>query len=240
MPTDDVPTTVTATVDYGDGGGQQPLTLNTGTTFALNHTYATPGVKTVTVEVTDAGALTATDTATVTVTVPPNTAPTVNAGPDGAATTGSPFTSSGSYTDNVPATVTATVDYGDGGGPQLRIHNPGHGPPSQPHLPHEGGNTQTVKVKEAGAGTVTETATVTVTVPTPTTSDATAKPKKITKGHKFKVKATVTTTPGVPAGTVQVYLGAKLLGTGTLKSDGKVTIKIPEKKAKKLKVGKTR
>ena len=37
---------------------------------------------------------------------------------------------------------------------------------------------------------------------------------------------------------MQVYLGTKLLGTGTLKSNGKVTIKISEKKAKKLKVGK--
>ena len=44
-----------------------------------------------------------------------------------------------------------------------------------------------------------------------------AKPKKITQGHKFKVKATVTTASGVPAGTVQVYMGSKLLGTGTLK-----------------------
>ena len=91
----------------------------------------------------------------------------------------------------------------------------------------------------------TDTATVTVTsspppppVKTASVTDATAKPKKITDGHKFKVKATVTTTPGVPAGTVQVFLGTKLLGTGTLKSNGKVTIKIPEKKSKKLKVGK--
>ena len=41
-----------------------------------------------------------------------------------------------------------------------------------------------------------------------------------------------------PPARSQVYLGTKLLGTGTLKSDGKVTIKISEKKAKKLKVGK--
>jgi hypothetical protein len=70
------------------------------------------------------------------------------------------------------------------------------------------------------------------------TIEAKAEPKKITEGHKFKVKATVTTASGVPAGTVEVYLGTKLLGTGTLKSNGKVTIKISEKKAKKLKVGK--
>jgi hypothetical protein len=69
------------------------------------------------------------------------------------------------------------------------------------------------------------------------TVHASAKPKKVTQGHAFKVKATVTTASGVPTGTVQVYKGSKLLGTGTLKN-GKVTIKISEKKAKKLKVGK--
>ena len=51
------------------------------------------------------------------------------------AVTGSPFTSSGSYTDDVPATVTATVDYGDGAGPAAP--HPEHGGAdlrAQPHL----------------------------------------------------------------------------------------------------------
>ncbi|MBJ7357991.1 M4 family metallopeptidase [Nocardioides sp.] len=64
--TDEVPAVATATVDYGDGSGPQALPL-TGSSFTLNHTYATPGVRTVTVTVTDGGALTGTDTATVTV-----------------------------------------------------------------------------------------------------------------------------------------------------------------------------
>lgn len=44
--------TWTATVDYGDGSGVQPLTL-TGTTFALSHTYLESGVFVVSVSVTD-------------------------------------------------------------------------------------------------------------------------------------------------------------------------------------------
>ena len=44
--------TWTATVDYGDGSGVQPLTL-TGTTFALSHTYTASGVFVVSVSVTD-------------------------------------------------------------------------------------------------------------------------------------------------------------------------------------------
>jgi hypothetical protein len=54
------------TVDYGGGAGPQPLAFS-GTSFALQHTYTSPGVKTVTVRVTDYAGLTATDTATVTV-----------------------------------------------------------------------------------------------------------------------------------------------------------------------------
>ena len=47
------PETWTATVNYGDGSGVQPLTLNTNKTFTLNHTYATSGPDTVTVTVDD-------------------------------------------------------------------------------------------------------------------------------------------------------------------------------------------
>ncbi len=43
----------TATVDYGDGSGLQPLTLAADNTFALSHTYLDDGTYTVTVCVTD-------------------------------------------------------------------------------------------------------------------------------------------------------------------------------------------
>ena len=39
----------------------------------------------------------------------------------------------------------------------------------------------------------------------------------------------MTSAGGTPAGTVQIYKGSKLLGTGTLGADGKVTIKITKK-----------
>ncbi|HEX5726404.1 MAG TPA: DNA/RNA non-specific endonuclease [Longimicrobiaceae bacterium] len=42
----------TATVDYGDGSGAQPLALS-GKTFSLSHAYAAPGTYTVTVTVAD-------------------------------------------------------------------------------------------------------------------------------------------------------------------------------------------
>ena len=51
--TDPGANTWTATVNYGDGGGVQPLVLNANKTFALSHTYADNGSFTVTVTVTD-------------------------------------------------------------------------------------------------------------------------------------------------------------------------------------------
>jgi len=42
----------TATVDYGDGGGAQSLTLNSDHTFSLSHTYSTAGTYLVSVAVT--------------------------------------------------------------------------------------------------------------------------------------------------------------------------------------------
>jgi PKD repeat protein len=168
-----------------------------------------------------------------------NLAPLVYAGPDATVAPGTPFTSRGSFSDELPATAAATVDYGDGAGPQTLPHSA-----TTFTLNHTyaaaGTKTVTVKVTDSGlSGTDTATVTVTAAPPTQTASTvaASAKPKKPADGHSFKVKATVTTASAVPAGTVQVFLGSKLLGTGTLKS-GKVTIKISAKKAKKLKVGK--
>lgn len=45
--------TWTATVDYGDGSGSQPLALNADKTFRLDHSYTRPGTFPVTVVVTD-------------------------------------------------------------------------------------------------------------------------------------------------------------------------------------------
>ncbi|HEX6747488.1 MAG TPA: DNA/RNA non-specific endonuclease [Longimicrobium sp.] len=58
--------TWSATVDYGDGSGAQPLALG-GKTFSLSHGYASAGSYTVTVTVTDDDGAPATKSATVTV-----------------------------------------------------------------------------------------------------------------------------------------------------------------------------
>lgn len=69
------------------------------------------------------------------------------------------------------------------------------------------------------------------------TTSASADPKKVESGKSFKVAVTVAASGATPAGTVQIYKGTRLLATGTL-ANGKVTIKVSKRMAKKLKQGK--
>ena len=93
----------TARVDYGDGSGVQPLTLNGDKTFDLSHTYADDGDYRVTVSVRDD------DMADPEWWVESffdvfvgNVAPTVDAGADATVDEGSLFGRSGSFTDPGP------------------------------------------------------------------------------------------------------------------------------------------
>ncbi|MFL5383314.1 MAG: PKD domain-containing protein [Longimicrobiaceae bacterium] len=104
----------TATVDYGEGGGAQPLALS-GNGFNLSHTYDHAGTFTITVTVTDDDGGSASRTATVTVT---NVAPSVAAFAGATLLPHETYTASGSFTDPGPDSWTATVDYGDGSGAQ--------------------------------------------------------------------------------------------------------------------------
>ena len=105
----------TATVDYGDGSGPQALALNVDKTFVLSHVYADNGTFVVTVSVADDAGDSGTDTATVTVA---NVDPSVDAGPDQTIVEGDTFTGGGSFVDPGDDTWTATVDYGEGAGPE--------------------------------------------------------------------------------------------------------------------------
>lgn len=87
--------TWTATVNYGDGSGTQPLTL-TGKQFTLSHTYVDNGAYTITVIVKDSDDATGTDGIAMTIT---NVAPTVSAGSDATLVSGETYTLSGTFTD---------------------------------------------------------------------------------------------------------------------------------------------
>jgi subtilisin family serine protease len=75
------------------------------------------------------------------------------------------------------------------------------------------------------------TATVSAVPAKATTTTATA-PKKVKSKKAFDVSATVASSGGSPTGTVQIFDGTKLIGTGTL-SAGKVTITITKGLKKK-------
>jgi len=115
--TDPDPTdTWTATVDWGEGDGPEPLALNPDKTFDLNHPYAEDGTYTVTVRVTDNGGATGESSLEVVV---GNVAPTVDAGADANVDEGSLLSRSLGLVDpGTEDTHTATVDWGDGGGPE--------------------------------------------------------------------------------------------------------------------------
>ena len=101
--------TWTATVDYGDGSGVQPLTLNMDKTFDLSHTYADDGDYTVTVRVEDADTGSDSDTLLVMV---DNVAPVLdsigNKPVDEQATLS--FTATASDQDLPPDTLTFSLD----------------------------------------------------------------------------------------------------------------------------------
>jgi len=114
--------TWTATVDYGDGGGPQALTLNPDNSFTvLPHLYTDDtlcgddNICNVIVTVTDDDL--GEDSASVDVTVN-NVAPTASTAPTAVnLNDGDTLTQSGSFTDpGVDTWDTSTVDYGEGAG----------------------------------------------------------------------------------------------------------------------------
>ncbi len=110
--TDTDSTSWTATVDYGDSSGTQPLTLS-GMNFSLSHQYKDEGTYTVTVKVTDNQGATGTGTATVTVNNVAPTPGTVTVAPNPVQINTS-VTASATFTDpDVLDTHTATIDWGD-------------------------------------------------------------------------------------------------------------------------------
>ncbi|GAA2702171.1 PKD domain-containing protein [Micromonospora olivasterospora] len=108
---------VTATVDYGDGTGAQPLPLGADRAFALSHGYAAAGTYTVTVTARDDDGGVGTARFTVTVRAR-NEAPHLEWMPPAATPAeGEPLSMPGSVTDPDGDPVTVTVDYGDGTDP---------------------------------------------------------------------------------------------------------------------------
>ncbi|MFC2016771.1 PKD domain-containing protein, partial [Chloroflexota bacterium] len=125
--------TWTATVDYRDGSGVLPLTLNPDKSFTLSHIYSDNGTYSVTVNITDDDGGTGSDTATVNVN---NMAPIVDAGVDVTINFGDSVTIEASFTDaGTQDAHTATIDWDDGTPPELGVvtENDGSGSVTSAH-----------------------------------------------------------------------------------------------------------
>ncbi len=111
--------TWTATVDYGDGSGVQPLSFDADKIFTLDNTYANDGAYTVLVTIDD-GQSSGSDSVIVMVN---NVAPSIiidSQSVDASRT----FSASGLFFDPGDDIFTATVDYDDGVGPIVLTLNP--------------------------------------------------------------------------------------------------------------------
>lgn len=111
----------TAMADFGDGTGLHPVTFTPDSYdskrywLELNHTYAQDGDYMVTTYVTDADGGVGTYVSWTRI---ENVDPQISVPEQAAADEGSLFTATGSFVDPGSDTWTATVDYGDGSGPQ--------------------------------------------------------------------------------------------------------------------------
>ncbi len=160
--TDSDSTAWTATVDYGDGSGVQPLPLNPDKTFSLSHLYVDNGSYTITVSITDNGNLTGTSNGSGGGVVVNNPAPTVP-----------PITPPSNVGQNDPAVInvnfndygnqshTATINWGDGSGNQS-VPVSGNNFSSGHNYQNPGTYTVTVTITDSEGATTTQTLTITV------------------------------------------------------------------------------
>ncbi|HVK07525.1 MAG TPA: SdrD B-like domain-containing protein, partial [Gemmataceae bacterium] len=161
--------TWTGTVNFGDGTGDLPLTLNPDKTFALNHTYADNGDYTVTVTVRDDDGGTDVETFAVAV---GNFGPVLTVPASGTATEGSAYTGVGSFTDPGADTWTATVNYGDGTGTQPLVLNADRTFELAHAYADDGDYTVTVTLEDDDGGSDTESFAVAVANVAPTSGVA--------------------------------------------------------------------
>ena len=151
--------THTATIDFGDGSGPQAGTVTEAGgsgTAAGSHTYLDNGTYTITTKVTDDSGMMGTDTTVVTI---GNANPVVTAGANRAGTEGSSvdMTGAGTFTDaGTLDTHTASIDPGDGSGPQAAtiVGNSVNGSHT---YTQDGTYTATVKVTDDDGGMGTST-----------------------------------------------------------------------------------
>ncbi len=146
---------ITLQIDFGDGT-QQPLTASPDNAFTFSHRYQRTGTYTMTVTASDSESTTRTTQTVQVVNMPPVV--TLNA--PGQVLLGNAFTGAGSFADIEEVATSswnATVDYGDGSGPQPLTLSEDKRFTLNHTYAEEGTYTVTVRVSdiEGAAGTAT-------------------------------------------------------------------------------------
>jgi PKD repeat protein len=209
---------LTAVADFGDGTDPVDVPVAGDGSFSLSHQYAAAGPFTVTVTATDPQGKTGSDTTPVTVSgsTPANDAPSVDAGANKTVAEGSPYTSSGTWSDPDNDTVTGTVDYGDGTATQALTMN-GNGTFALGHTYRDNGSrTVTVTVDDGHGHTTSDTATVTVTSVAPVVTDVVGPAGPVTRNASTTVTSTFTDAGRDDTHTVSYAWGDGSTTTGTV------------------------
>lgn len=155
-------TSWTGTVDYGDGSGTQPLTINADKTFTLSHVFADDGSYTVSVTVADAQGNGGADTVVVTVrNLPPTITGVTNNGPiaEGGSAT---ITVAASDPGGAKDPLTYAFDCNNDGTYEVA---PPSGNSASCTFPTAGSFTVGVTVADGDGGTATGSTSVTVNAP---------------------------------------------------------------------------
>jgi PKD repeat protein len=205
--TDPSSTSWTATADYGDGSGAQPVTV-TANKFTLSHQYESAGTFTVSITVTDnQGLSSAPVTSKAVVTNAPANIAAIS--PD-TVVDGSPYTATGSFTDPSSRSWSATVSYGDGssttnlsltGGKAFTLSHTYNTP---------GVYTVTVKLKDNQGATGIELATVTVQSASVATTSLVASLAGLATSGKITAAAATALTNSLNAAAAAITAGNKV------------------------------
>ncbi len=220
---DPVVTDYQATIHWGDGTATENATITTDIAggFAVigSHTYAKWGSYAATVTVEDVDNPDRTNTWAATASIY-DVAPTVTLGNAVTLLVGDTYTSSGSFADPGDNTWTATVDYGDGTGPQPLALNPdktftlSHAYPLT-----EGTYTVSVTVTDDfGMSNLAGTQTTVSFVRAATSTSVSTNVASVVYGQAATLLAAVTSLvpDNVPFGDVWFYADGNFLGAAPL------------------------
>ena len=188
--------TWTATVDYGDGSGTQPLTLNADKTFSLSNVYESDGTYTATVTVVDDNGSAGSDTVAAAVNEVDNNPPVVN---DDTATTAEDTAvainvlNDDTDPDNDVLTVSG-VTQGDNG---AVVNNNDGTVTYTPEQDFNGTDSFTYTVDDGNGGIATANATATVT-PVNDLPTISGRDQSLDTNVNIPLSITLTGAPGPP------------------------------------------